>query len=308
MSITLFIVQILNGLQFGVLLFLIAAGLTLVFGVMDFINLAHGVQYMLGAYLAVMFYTLTGSFVAALVLALAAALAFGLLLEFTVFRHLYDRDHLEQVIATFGIIIFLNQGVKVVWGAAPLNLPIPEALAGTVQLMPGLVYPVWRLVIIASGLIVALMLYILVSRTRVGMLVRAGATHSRIVSALGVDIRRLFMIVFGFGTMLAAFAGIMIAPILSVEPGMGDSVLILAFVVIVIGGIGSMRGAFIAALLIGLVDTLGRSFMIDILRLFMPPSPARTVGPAIASMLIYVLMALVLYFRPAGLFPARGKS
>ncbi len=307
MSLTLFIVQILNGLQFGVLLFLIAAGLTLVFGVMDFINLAHGVQYMLGAYLAVMFYTLTGSFVLALILALGAALAFGLLLEFTVFRHLYDRDHLEQVIATFGIIIFLNQGVKVVWGAAPLNLPIPEALAGTVQLMPGLVYPVWRLVIIGSGLMVGLILYILVSKTRVGMLVRAGATHARIVSALGVDIRQLFMIVFGFGTMLAAFAGIMIAPILSVEPGMGDSVLILAFVVIVIGGIGSMRGAFIAALLIGLVDTLGRSFMIDILRLFMSPSPARTVGPAIASMLIYVLMALVLYFRPAGLFPARGK-
>jgi branched-chain amino acid transport system permease protein len=308
MSFTLVIVQILNGLQFGVLLFLIAAGLTLVFGVMDFINLAHGVQYMLGAYLAVMFYALTGSFVLALVLALAAALALGLLLEFTVFRQLYDRDHLEQVIATFGIIIFLNQGVKVVWGAAPLNLPIPDALAGVVSLMPGMVYPVWRLVIIASGLIVALILYILVSKTRVGMLVRAGATHARIVSALGVDIRRLFMIVFGFGTMLAAFAGAMIAPILSVEPGMGDSVLILAFVVIVIGGIGSMRGAFIAALLIGLVDTLGRSFMIDILRLVMPPSPARTVGPALASMLIYVLMALVLYFRPAGLFPAKGRS
>ncbi|MCW5690959.1 MAG: branched-chain amino acid ABC transporter permease [Pseudolabrys sp.] len=308
MSLTLVIVQILNGLQFGVLLFLIAAGLTLVFGVMDFINLAHGVQYMLGAYLAVMFYALTGSFVLALVLALAAALALGLLLEFTVFRQLYDRDHLEQVIATFGIIIFLNQGVKVVWGAAPLNLPIPDALAGVVSLMPGMVYPVWRLVIIASGLIVALILYILVSKTRVGMLVRAGATHARIVSALGVDIRRLFMIVFGFGTMLAAFAGAMIAPILSVEPGMGDSVLILAFVVIVIGGIGSMRGAFIAALLIGLVDTLGRSFMIDILRLVMPPSPARTVGPALASMLIYVLMALVLYFRPAGLFPAKGRS
>ncbi|MCW5690149.1 MAG: branched-chain amino acid ABC transporter permease [Pseudolabrys sp.] len=308
MSFTLFIVQILNGLQFGVLLFLIAAGLTLVFGVMDFINLAHGVQYMLGAYLAVMFYAWTGSFILALILALLAALAFGLLLEFTVFRQLYDRDHLEQVIATFGIIIFLNQGVKVVWGAAPLNLPIPEALSGVVSLMPGMVYPVWRLVIIASGLVVALVLYVLVSKTRVGMLVRAGATHARIVSALGVDIRRLFMIVFGFGTMLAAFAGAMIAPILSVEPGMGDSVLILAFVVIVIGGIGSMRGAFIAALLIGLVDTLGRSFMIDILRLVMPPSPARTVGPALASMLIYVLMALVLYFRPAGLFPAKGRS
>jgi branched-chain amino acid transport system permease protein len=307
MNFTLFIIQILNGLRFGVLLFLIAAGLTLVFGVMDFINLAHGVQYMLGAYLAVMFYTLTGSFLAALVLALAAALVLGLLLEFTVFRHLYERDHLEQVIATFGIILFLNQGVKVVWGAAPLSLPIPELLSGTVTISPGILYPVWRLAIIGSGLAVALLLYLLVSKTRVGMLVRAGATHARIVSALGVDIRRLFMVVFGFGTMLAAFAGVMIAPILSVEPGMGDSVLILAFVVIVIGGIGSMRGAFIAALLIGLVDTLGRSFSIDILRLVMPPSPARTVGPAIASMLIYVLMALVLYFRPAGLFPARGR-
>ncbi len=307
MSLTLLIVQTLNGLQFGVLLFLIAAGLTLVFGVMDFINLAHGVQYMLGAYLAVMFYALTGNFLIALVLALAAALLLGLLLEFTVFRHLYDRDHLEQVIATFGIILFLNQGVKVVWGAAPLSLPIPDMFAGTIVLSPGILYPIWRLMIIGAGLAVALILYLLVSRTRVGMLVRAGATHARIVSALGIDIRRLFMIVFGFGTMLAAFAGVMIAPILAVEPGMGDSVLILAFVVIVIGGIGSMRGAFIAALLIGLVDTLGRSFSIDILRLIMPPSPARTVGPAIASMLIYVLMALVLYFRPAGLFPAKGR-
>jgi branched-chain amino acid transport system permease protein len=303
----LFIVQILNGLQLGVLLFLIAAGLTLVFGVMNFINLAHGVQYMLGAYLAVMFYAITGSSLLAVVLALLTALGFGLFLEFAIFRHLYDRDHLEQVIATFGIIIFLNQAVKTVWGAAPLTLPIPEIFSGTIVLMPGLLYPVWRLVIIGSGLAVGLLLYLLVSRTRVGMLVRAGATNPRIVSALGVDIRRLFMIVFGFGTMLAAFAGAMIAPILSVEPGMGDTMLILAFVVIVIGGIGSIRGAFLAALLIGLVDTLGRSFAIDILRLVMPPSPARTVGPAIASMLIYVLMALVLYFRPGGLFPARGR-
>jgi branched-chain amino acid transport system permease protein len=303
----LFIVQILNGLQLGVLLFLIAAGLTLVFGVMNFINLAHGVQYMLGAYLAVMFYAITGSSLFAVVLAMLTALVFGLFLEFAIFRHLYDRDHLEQVIATFGIIIFLNQAVKTVWGAAPLTLPIPEIFSGTIVLMPGLLYPVWRLVIIGSGLAVGLLLYLLVSRTRVGMLVRAGATNARIVSALGVDIRRLFMIVFGFGTMLAAFAGAMIAPILSVEPGMGDTMLILAFVVIVIGGIGSIRGAFLAALLIGLVDTLGRSFAIDILRLVMPPSPARTVGPAIASMLIYVLMALVLYFRPGGLFPARGR-
>jgi branched-chain amino acid transport system permease protein len=307
MSTALVIVQILNGLQLGVLLFLIAAGLTLVFGVMDFINLAHGVQYMLGAYLAVAFYGLTGSFLAALPLALLASLAFGLLLEFLVFRHLYDRDHLDQLIATFGIILFLNHGVRIVWGAAPLSLPVPDLLSGVIVLMPGLLYPVWRLVIIGSGFAVAAVLYALVTFTRTGMLVRAGATNARMVSALGVNIERLFMIVFGFGTMLAGFAGIMIAPILSVEPGMGDNILILAFVVIVIGGIGSIRGAFVAALLIGLVDTLGRSFSVDILRLIMAPSPARMVGPAIASMLIYVLMAVVLFVRPAGLFPAKGR-
>ena len=307
MSATLLIVQTLNGIQFGVLLFLIAAGLTLVFGVMDFVNLAHGVQYMLGAYFAVMFYGMTASFIAALALALLASLGFGLLLEFAVYRHLYDRDHLDQVVATFGIILFLNQGVKIVWGAAPLSLPIPDLLSGTVVLMPGLAYPVWRLVVIACGLAIAALLYVLIRYTRIGMRVRAGATNAAMVSALGVDIRRLFMIIFGFGTMLAGFAGVMIAPILSVEPGMGDTIVILAFVVIVIGGIGSIRGAFLAAMLIGLVDTLGRSFAVDILRLFMAPSPARTVGPAIASMLIYLLMAVVLYLYPSGLFPARGR-
>ena len=304
---SLLFVQILNGLQLGVLLFLIAAGLTLVFGVMDLINLAHGVQYMLGAYLAVAFYGVTGSFLLALVLALLATLAFALALELLVFRQLYARDHLDHVMATFGIILFVDQGVKLVWGAAPLSLPMPDLLSGSVVLMEGLLYPVWRLVVIGSGLAVAVGLYLLVGHTRVGMLVRAGAANAPLVSALGVNIRRLFMIVFGFGTMLAGFAGIMIAPILSVEPGMGDTILILAFVVIVIGGIGSIRGAFLAALLIGLTDTLGRSFAVDILRLFMAPSPARTVGPAIASMLIYLLMAVVLYVRPAGLFPAKGR-
>ena len=305
---SLLVVQILNGLQLGVLLFLIAAGLTLVFGVMDFINLAHGVQYMLGAYLAVAFYSLTGSFLAALILALAATLVFGLLLEFAIFRHLYDRDHLDHVIATFGIILFLNHGVKLVWGAAPLSLPIPELFSGSVKLADGLLYPVWRLVVIACGLLVAVLLYVLVAHTRIGMLVRAGANNAAMVSALGVNIRRLFMIVFGFGAMLAGFAGIMIAPILSVEPGMGDTVLILAFVVIVIGGAGSIRGAFVAALLVGLVDTLGRSFATDFFRLFLSPATANEVGPAVASILIYALMALVLALRPAGLFPAPGRT
>ncbi|MDJ1157511.1 branched-chain amino acid ABC transporter permease [Chelatococcus sp. SYSU_G07232] len=308
MSTTLFIVQILNGLQLGILLFLVAAGLTLVFGVMDFINLAHGVQYMLGAYLAVAFFGLTGSFAAAVLLALPTALLLGLLLEVLVFRHLYDRDHLDQVLATFGVILFINEAVKIIWGAAPLNVPIPDVLSGSLRLMDGLFYPVYRLAIIAAGLGVAGLLAWLVNGTRVGMLVRAGATNAPMVSALGVDIRRLFMVVFGFGAMLAGFAGVMAAPILSVEPGMGDTLLILAFVVIVIGGIGSIRGAFLAALLVGLVDTLGRSFATDVMKLLVSPSAATNVGPALASMLIYILMAGVLFFRPAGLFPAGGKA
>ncbi len=306
MSFTLLAVQTLNGLQLGILLFLIAAGLTLVFGVMDFINLAHGVQYMLGAYLAVMGYGLTGSFWGALAVALVAALALGLLLELLVFRHLYDRDHLDQVLATFGVILFVNEAVKVFWGAAPLTLPMPDALSASIPLMDGLLYPVYRIALIVTGFAVALLLYILVTRTRVGMLVRAGATNAPMVAALGVNIRRLFMMVFGFGTMLAGFAGVMAAPILAVEPGMGDNLLILAFVVIVIGGIGSIRGAFLAALIIGLVDTLGRTFATDIARLALPPAAANDVGPAVASMLIYILMAAVLFFRPSGLFPARA--
>jgi branched-chain amino acid transport system permease protein len=284
---------------------LIAAGLTLVFGVMDFVNLAHGVQYMIGAYLAAMFTALTGNFFFGLALALPSALLFGLLLEFFIFRHLYARDHLDQVLATFGIILTLNQAVKVIWGAAPLSVPIPEIFSGSVVLMPGLLYPVWRLVIIGSGLAIALLLGVLVTKTRLGMLVRAGATNAPMVSALGVDIGRLFMIVFGFGAMLAGFAGAMVAPILSVEPGMGDNLLILTFVVIVIGGIGSIRGAFIAALLVGLVDTLGRSFGPSILRAFLDPAAASQTGRALAPMLIYILMAAVLFFRPAGLFPAK---
>jgi branched-chain amino acid transport system permease protein len=308
MSASLFVVQLFNGLQLGILLFLVAAGLTLVFGVMDFINLAHGVQYMLGAYLAVMAYGLTGNFFLGVLIALIASLLFGLLLELLVFRHLYARDHLEQVLATFGVIMLLNQGVKVLWGAAPLNLPIPEVLSGSVPLMEGLRYPVYRFAIIAAGVLVAAGLYLFVTSTRIGMLVRAGATNAPMVSALGIDIKRLFSVVFGFGAMLAGFAGIMVAPILSVEPGMGDQILILAFVVIVIGGIGSIRGAFLAAVLVGVIDTLGRSFMTDALRMVLAPATARSIGPALASMSIYLLMAIVLAVRPAGLFPAKGRA
>jgi len=307
MSTTLILVQILNGLQLGVLLFLIAAGLTLVFGVMGFINLAHGVQYMVGAYFAVAFYSLTQNFLLTVILASASALLLGLLFEVLIFRHLYDRDHLDHVLATFGIILFLDQATIVLWGPEPLVIPEPNFLSGSIPLVDGLLYPVYRLAIIAAGLAVAGLLWFMVTQTKLGMLVRAGATDLEMVSALGVNIRRLFMLVFGFGAMLAGFAGVLSAPIFSVEPGMGDDLLIVAFVVIIVGGIGSIRGAFIAALVIGLVDTLGRSMMTDILKLFMDASAANQIGPAIASMLIYVLMAAILFFKPTGLFTP-GKS
>ncbi len=306
MTTQLLLVQALNGLQLGVLLFLVAAGLTLVFGVMDFINLAHGVQYMLGAYLGASLAAATGSFWLGLALALPAALAAGLVLEVLVFRHLYDRDHLSQVLATFGVILFLNEGVKVAWGAAPLQVPIPPLLDGGIEIMPGLQYPLYRVAVLAAGIATAGLLWWLVERTRTGMLVRAGATNPSMVSALGVDVRRLFTMVFAFGAMLAGFAGVLAGPIFSVEPGMGDNVLILAFVVIVIGGIGSIRGAFVAALLVGLIDTLGKSVMPDAMRLLLDPSAARQTGAALASMLVYVAMAAILAFRPAGLFPVRA--
>ncbi|WGF89223.1 branched-chain amino acid ABC transporter permease [Marinivivus vitaminiproducens] len=305
MPLTLVLVQTLNGLQLGVLLFLVAAGLTLVFGVMDVINLAHGVLYMAGAYCAALFTMMTGSVWTGFALALVASFATGLVLELLVVRHLYGRDHLAQVLATFGVILFMNEAVRLLFGAAPLSVPVPDALSGAIVLMPGLLYPTYRLAIIGAGLAVAVLLYILVNHTRIGMRVRAGASNAPMVSALGVDIGRLFTLVFAFGAALAGLAGLLIAPLTSVESGMGDNLLILAFVVIVIGGVGSIRGAFIAALLIGLIDTLGRSFAGDLLRLVMSPSAASQAGRAIAPMLIYVLMAAVLFFRPSGLFPVR---
>ena len=307
MSGILILEQTLNGLQFGLMLFLLAAGLTLVFGIMDMINLAHGSLYMIGAYLMAASVAATGSFVVGLALAVAGTAVIGMLLEVSLFRRLYQRDHLTQVLATFAVILIANELVRLVFGSQPVLLNTPAALSGPVDLLPGLAYASYRLVIIAVGLAVALLLYLLVAKTRTGMLVRAGASNREMATAMGVDIRTLFTIVFGVGAGLCAIAGAMLGPILAVQVGMGENILILAFVVIVIGGIGSIRGAFLAALLIGLVDTLGRSFSVDVLRLVMGPSPARTVGPAIASMLIYLLMALVLYFRPAGLFPAKGR-
>jgi branched-chain amino acid transport system permease protein len=273
---------------------------------MDFINLAHGVQYMVGAYFAATFTALTGSFFIGLAITLPAALVFGIVLDLLIFRHLYGRSHLDQVLATFGLILILNETAKIIWGAAPISVPVPDALSGSMPFIGNLRYPIFRLAIIAAGLAVAAGLYLMVNYTRVGMLLRAGASNAPMVSALGVDIGKLFMIVFGFGAMLAGFAGAMVSPILSVEPNMGDSILILTFVVIVIGGIGSIRGAFIAALLVGCVDTLGRTFGPILLRAALDPSAASQTGRTLAPMLIYILMAAILFFRPSGLFPAKG--
>jgi branched-chain amino acid transport system permease protein len=304
MSATLLLIQLLNGIQFGLILFLIAAGLTLVFGVLHFINLAHGVQYMVGAYLAVTFAALTGSFLLGLLIALPVALALGLAFEFLIFRHLYERHPLDQVLATSGVIIFLNEAVRMIWGVAPRSIDIPDGLAGSIEIADGVLYPIYRLAIIAAGLFVGTFLYVTLNHTRFGMLIRAGASNSPMVAALGVNIRLLFTFVFGFGAMLAGFAGAMVSPILSVEPGMGDNVLIVAFVVIVIGGIGSLRGAFLAALLIGVVDTLGRFLAPLFLRALLAPAAASQTGRAIAPMLIYLLMAAALLIRPGGLFAA----
>jgi branched-chain amino acid transport system permease protein len=296
--------QMLNGLQLGVMLFLMAAGLTLVFGIMNLVNLAHGSLYMLGAYFAVASLQWTGSFTASVVLALLATLAVGMLVEVIALRTLYERDHLDQVLATFGLILFFNEAVAILWGRAALFASVPPALGGFVEILPRLRYPVYRAVIILVGLAVALLLYVVVSRTRLGMLIRAGASNRTMVAALGVNIRLLYTVVFGFGAALAGLGGLMAGPIYTVQPGMGEEILIEVLVVIVIGGIGSIRGALVGAVVVGMVDTLGRVFLKPMLATVVSPTAADSAGPALASMLIYILMAAVLYFRPQGLFPA----
>jgi len=298
--------QSLNGLQFGLMLFLLAAGLTLVFGIMDMINLAHGSLYMIGAYLAAAVAMATGSFWLAVAVAMGGTAVIGVVLEVTLLRRLYQRDHLHQVLATFALILMSNEAVRMIWGPTALALDPPPSLAGPVELMPGLYYPAFRLVIIGVGLLVAVLLYVLVSHTRLGMLVRAGASNREMARAMGVRVNLVFTIVFAIGAALCALAGAMLGPLFAVQVGMGESILILAFVVIVIGGIGSIRGALVGALLVGMVDTVGRTFLPMWLRAVLPPTVASNLGPALASVLIYVLMAGVLFWRPQGLFPARG--
>jgi len=306
MSATLLLAQLLNGLQYGVLLFLLAAGLTLVFGIMSFVNLAHGSLYMMGAYAAAVAYAATGSFALAIVAAAGAALVLGLALEFLVVSRLYRRDHLDHVLATFGLVLFFNELVRIVWGPQPYFLQVPDALSGTVDVF-GFSYPSYRFAIIAAGLLVAVGAYLLIHKTRIGMLIRAGAQNPLMVAALGVNIRLLNAMLFAVGAMLAGLAGAIAAPILSVQSGMGEPVLITTLVVIVIGGIGSVSGALYAALIVGLVDTLGRAFLPMLLRQVAERSVADAAGPALASMSVYLLMAVVLAFRPQGLFPAQPR-
>jgi len=303
----LLIEQLLNGLQFGVFLFLVSAGLTLIFGIMGVINLAHGSLYMVGAYATAIGMQWTGSFWWGLLMALPAAAFTGWLVELVIIRQLYRRDHLDQVLATFGLILFLNELTTICFGRAPLFLSLPETLSISVEILPGLLYPLYRLLIIGTGLLLAFFLYLLISHTRAGMLIRAGTTHREMVEALGVNLTLLNTGLFVLGALLAGFAGALAGPLISVEVGMGENVLILCFVCIVIGGLGSIRGALFGALLIGMVDTLGRAFLASGLRLILPPDFADSIGAALSSMSVYLLMALVLIFRPQGILPVLGR-
>jgi branched-chain amino acid transport system permease protein len=307
MSATLLMAQLLNGLQYGVMLFLLAAGLTLVFGIMSFVNLAHGSLYMLGAYAAAVVTGHTGSFGLGVLAALATGVVVGMVLERVAVSRLYRRDHLDHVLATFGLVLFFNEVVRMVWGPQPVFVALPEALSGTVDVL-GFSYPTYRFVIIAAGLLVALGSQWLIHRTRVGMLIRAGSVNPQMVSALGVNIHLLNAALFALGAGLAALAGALAGPILSVQSGMGEPVLITTLVVIVIGGIGSVHGALYAGILVGLVDTLGRTFLPLLMRAVADREVANAAGPALASMLVYLLMAVVLAWKPQGLFPAhQGK-
>jgi branched-chain amino acid transport system permease protein len=304
MTWSLLFTQVLNGIQLGVLLFLLSAGLTLVFGIMNFVNLSHGSIYMMGAYFAAAAFNWSDSFLVAALVAVPGTLVLGLIIERVALATLYNRDHLDQVLATFGLILFFNEVVRIIWGPASIYMNVPAALSGTVDLF-GLPYPSYRFAIIAVGLLVGIGLYFLIHKTRIGMLIRAGASNAQMVGALGVNIKFLNAMVFGVGAALAGLAGLMAGPILSVQPGMGEPILILTLVVIVTGGIGSIRGAFYGALIVGIVDTMGRALLPLILREIFERTVAQAAGPAIASIMIYLLMAVVLAFKPQGLFPVK---
>ncbi len=299
--------QLLNGLQLGVLLFLLASGLTLIFGIMDFVNLAHGSLYMVGAYFCATLTDATGSFLLAVALALPATALVGAAVELLVVRRLYRRDHLDHVLATFGLILCFDTLVQILWGPEGMAIRLPAWADGQQHLPGGLVFPTYRLLIIGAGLAVAAGLYVLVVKTKLGMRIRAGASNPAMAGALGIDIGLLFTLVFALGAVMAGLAGMMIAPITEASIGMGNEIIITAFVVVIVGGIGSIRGAFVAALLIGLIDTMGRSFLDMGLKLIIDVQAAETSAPALSAMLIYILMAAVLAFRPQGLFPPKAR-
>ena len=302
MSIVLLAEQILNGLQFGIMLFLMAAGLTLIFGVMGLINLAHGSLYMVGAFAAAAVAGYTGSFLFALLAALMAAAIAGAIVEMVVIRRLYNRDHLDQVLATFALILIFSEGTRWLFGSFPLFLDIPSYLAGPVKLPGGIEYPLYRIMLIVVGLLIAGGLGLMISKTRIGIQIRAGENDREMIAALGVDISKLYTLVFALGAALAGLAGALVGAIQSVEVGMGEPVLILAFVVIVIGGIGSIKGALVGSVLVGLTDTLGGVFLPQFFKLFLDVSSATNVGSSVASMAIYILMGCVLIWRPTGLY------
>jgi len=280
-----FLIQLLNGIQYGLLLFLLASGLTLIFGIMGVVNLAHGSFYMLGAYLGYALSAQFGSLTLALIGGAVLAVAFGWVLEWLLFRHFYARDHLDQVLLTFGLIYIFEELRSILWGDDVHSVPIPDLLSASIPLTENLSYPVYRLFISGVCIALALGLYLLIAKTRLGMKIRAGAFNREMTEALGVNIKLIHAVVFALGVGLAAVAGIVAAPIASVYPNMGSQVLIMCFVVVVIGGIGSVRGALIAALLVGLVDTFGKVLL-----------------PTVSGMLVYALMAVVLLWKPEGLF------
>ncbi len=285
MDISLFLVQALNGIQYGFLLFLVASGLTLVFGIMGIINLAHGAFYMLGAYVVYWLVGYTDNLFFAIVLGLAIMLAFGYLLERSVISFLYRRNHLYQVLLTYGLILILDELQRIFWGTDFYSVPVPQILSGSVPLTETQQYPIYRLFISVMCMVIAAGLYLLIGKTKLGMMIRAGASNREMTRALGIDIGRVFAIVFSIGVALAAFSGMIGAPISSVYPGMGEQILIVSFVVVVIGGIGSVKGAFVGAMMIGLADTFGQVLL-----------------PDFASVVVYAVMALVLLWRPQGLF------
>lgn len=304
MNWSLFIAQLLNSVQLGALLFLLSAGLTLVFGIMNFLNLAHGSLYMVGAYIGATVAARTGSFALGALAAICVTMLLGVLVERTLLRKLYARSHLDQVLCTFGLLLIFNELVRYIWGTSPVFISVPKGLDGAVEFM-GQNYPSYRLAIIVAGLLVAFILHLVINRTRVGMLIRAGANNAAMVSALGVNIKLLNTGVFAIGAGLAGLAGLLVGPLVSLQPGMGEPVLILTLVVIVIGGVGSVRGAFYGAMIVGLIDTAGRVYLQQGMLQIFERSIGQAVAPAVASMLIYILMAVVLAIKPKGLFPVK---